>query len=67
MNPVESSNVKAIGYDPKARELHVEYHNGGTWRYPGVSALGYAKLARAKSIGAHLAAHIKPKFQGEKV
>ena len=33
LTPVESSNIKAVGYDDATEELTVEFHNGSQYRY----------------------------------
>ena len=57
--PVKSSNILAIGHDPSANELHVEFKNGGKFIYHGISADQHAALINADSIGSHLHKHIK--------
>lgn len=58
--PVKSSNVSAVGHDPDANELHVEFKNGGKYVYNGISADQHQALMGAKSIGSHLHKVIKP-------
>jgi KTSC domain len=29
--PVSSSNLKSVGYDPRSRTLEIEFHNGGVY------------------------------------
>lgn len=59
--PVKSSNIDAVGHDPQASELHVQFKNGGRYVYHGVSADQHAALLKAPSIGSHLHKVIKPK------
>lgn len=59
MVPVQSSNVKAVGYDADKSELHVQFHNGGHYRYLGVSPEKHRALMAASSVGSHLHSHIK--------
>jgi hypothetical protein len=62
MKPVHSSAVKAVGYDPAAQEMHVQFHSGDTiYTYPGVKPEQHQQLMASKSIGAHLAKHFKGK------
>ena len=49
--PVASGNVAAARYDPDARELVVEFHGGGTYRYSGVEEWLARDFARAPSKG----------------
>jgi hypothetical protein len=59
MVPVTSSNLKAVGYDADAKELHVQFKNGGHYSYAGVPPEKHRALMAAASKGAHLHAHIK--------
>jgi len=36
MTPVESSNVEAVAYDDKTRQLQVQFKKSGTYTYDGV-------------------------------
>jgi hypothetical protein len=54
LRPVESSNIKALGYDAKAQKLDVEFHGSGTYRYSGVPPVIYRKILRNKSKGKSL-------------
>ena len=49
MHAVESSKIKAIGYDKK--DLYVEFKNGDTFVYYGVSNDEYVALMTSDSIG----------------
>ena len=51
MQPVKSSNVKAVGYDEENKTLQVEYKSGGIYQYPGVQPEIYADLLAAESVG----------------
>jgi hypothetical protein len=33
MQPVNSSNIAAIGYDPETQTLAIEFRSGGTYEY----------------------------------
>lgn len=67
MHPVKSSNVTHVGYDAATQTLAVRFKGGGTYHYDGVPAKTHAALLAAKSIGGHLATHIKPKHKAEKL
>ncbi len=54
MNEVDSSNLKAIGYDPATKVLHVRFKNGSLYEYRGVSQELYDNLSKAPSKGAFL-------------
>ena len=51
LTPVTSSNIKAIGHDPEANELHVEFGDGSRWIYAGVDAFRHADMMKAESVG----------------
>lgn len=67
MMPVESSNIKAIGYDRERKELTVEFHNGAKWAYEGVGLLLHRELMEADSVGSFFARFIKPKHPARRV
>jgi hypothetical protein len=52
-SPVKSSNLKAIGYDPKTKTLEVEFHSGAVHQYSSVSPQAHQDLVRAPSVGSH--------------
>ena len=64
MQPVQSSNIAAIGHDPSAGTLAVRFVSGGVYHYPDVPAEEHAAFAGAKSVGQHFITHIRPKYQG---
>src|SRR5207245_896342 len=52
MRPVASSTIAAIGYDPDARELYVQFNSPpGTYVYYPVAAAVYEEFLRAPSKG----------------
>lgn len=65
MRPVTSSNLKGIGYDPKTRELHIEFPNG-TYIHHDVPQEEYDALVNAGSLGSHYHRSIKGKFPHRK-
>ena len=67
MKGVKSSNIKAIGYEPTTRELHVEFNDGAKYIYDDVSPEHHAALVAAPSHGKHLAKNIVGKFKHRKV
>ena len=58
LNPVTSSNVKAIGYSPEKRILVVEFKSGHKYAYHEVSKDSHDRLMKADSLGSHLSRHI---------
>jgi len=54
MMPVQSSNIRAIGYDSDKRELHVEFKSGGRYIYEEVDEIVHASAMAADSVGGFL-------------
>lgn len=57
--PVESSNIKSVGYDETKRILEIEFTKGSVYQYSPVSSKGHSDLVNAESIGKHFAKHIR--------
>lgn len=64
---VESSSVRAIGYEPATFELEIEFHNGRAYRYQRVPMAAYRLLLRAPSVGKFVNEQIKPRFAAKEV
>lgn len=62
---VESSNVQVVGHD--GTDLYVRFINGTEYKYEGVSEEEFIKLRDAASVGKHLNAYIKPRYNYEQV
>ena len=58
--PVDSSNIEAVGYDPDSKTLGVRFKDGGIYHYEGVSPEKHQALLESKSAGSHFHQHIKP-------
>lgn len=73
LSPVESNQVKAVGYDPETKTLAVTFTRGtgAIYHYPDVTPEQHAAFIGAESIGSHFGKHIKPlsfkKFAAEPV
>ena len=59
MDRVESSNIKAIGYDAASKILRVEFRNGASHDYPDTSLEMHADFMAADSKGKHFHKHIR--------
>lgn len=59
---VSSSLVAAIGYDPDARVLEVEFHDTGVYRYANVPADVHRRFLRADSHGRFFNDHIRDRY-----
>lgn len=67
MKPVESSNLKAVGYDPDARSLHVQFKSGGHYAYANVPPEAHQAFMNADSKGEHFQQNILKKYDTAKV
>lgn len=61
--PVSSSNIASIGYDPATQILEVEFHNNSVYQYFNVPSIVYQALMAAPSHGVYLNANIKGQYQ----
>lgn len=67
MQPVKSSNIDSVGYDPATQELHVLFTGGSRYRYSGVPPDAHEAFMGSASKGGHFAANIRGKFAHVKV
>lgn len=65
MQPVKSSNVVSVGYDPATKTMAVEF-NSGTYHYHGVSADLHSRMLAAESIGGFHSKYVRGKFNHTK-
>jgi hypothetical protein len=59
----ESSQIAEIGHCAATNTMGVRFKNGGEYHYHNVTPTHYKLFATADSLGKHLGAHIKGKFQ----
>jgi len=64
---VESSNVKAVGYDVETKTLQVEFKSGGIYQYAGVQPEMYTDLLEADSIGRFVSQVIRSGRKGIRI
>lgn len=65
--PVESSIIESVGYDPDERVLEIEFKEGGIYRYSEVPESVYRGLLAVDSHGSYHAEHIKHSYPFERV
>ena len=51
--PVESSTISTVGYDEANKEMHVTFHNTGTYVYSNVPPEAHRALMESDSPGTH--------------
>ena len=59
VNPVKSSNIKAIGYDEGKEILYIMFSTNVVYEYNPVKKHAYESLSNAKSLGQFFYAFIK--------
>lgn len=59
MQPVSSSNIAAVGYDAVNQSVFVQFLNGSTYEYKGVSEQEFENLRTAPSVGSYLNRNFK--------
>lgn len=56
--PINSTNIKSVGYDEDNQLLEVEFHTGRIYRYSSVPPHVYRGLINAESHGKYFQVHI---------
>jgi hypothetical protein len=67
MQPVKSSNIKAIGYDEGSETLQIQFKNGRAYKYKDVPAIIFEALQHADSVGKYYFARVQKCYECEKV
>lgn len=57
--PVESSNITHVGFDPLTSSLGVKFRTTAEYIYPGVTPEEFEAFIKAKSAGQHFARHFR--------
>lgn len=65
--PVKSTVLASIGYDPQAEVLEIEFCSGRIYRYHGVSAELHAWLMRSPHKGGIFNRMIDGKFEFDRI
>lgn len=60
--PVSSSSVASIGYDPSSETLEVEFNHGAVYQYYNVPQFMYDRLMEAGSVGSFINTQIKGSY-----
>lgn len=63
---VNSRTLKSVGYDPQAKTLEVEFHDGDVYQYFNVPAIVHRDLLAASSIGQYFTFFIKTTYRCRK-
>lgn len=66
-DPVQSSNLKSVGYDSDTKILEIEFLHGGIYQYFDVPADIHQGLISAPSKGKYFHAFIKNVYRYQKI
>ncbi|MGA7732907.1 MAG: KTSC domain-containing protein [Chloroflexia bacterium] len=66
-DPVSSSNLRSVGYDPVEKVLEIEFKENRVYQYYDVPEHVYKGLMTAASKGSYFDAHIKYAFQTRRI
>lgn len=66
MQPVKSTQIESVGYDPANKILAVKFARGATYHYSNVAPEVHAEMLKAESIGKFFGAKIKGVYPFEK-
>jgi hypothetical protein len=66
-SPVNSSVIRALGYDDRNRVLEVEFHTNRIYRYFDVPPTVYSDLLGAPSLGEFYNRQIRNEYRFEEV
>lgn len=62
-----SDMISECAYDEEAKEMHITFAKGGTYKYSDVPKEKFDALINAESMGKHFHTHIKGKHDHEKI
>lgn len=65
--PVTSSNLAEVGYDPELETLEVQFKHGGVYQYFNVPAFMHQRLMNADSLGRFFNAEIRNHYPEAKL
>jgi hypothetical protein len=65
--PVSSSYIQSVGYDPQCHVLEIAFQGDGVYQYEEVSQDTYAGLMAAPSKGHYFAERIRDRYAWRRV
>lgn len=66
LQPVSSSNITHIGYDPEEKILAVKFKDGALYHYHDCEKDAHEALISAKSIGSHFHTNVRGSYKCSK-
>ncbi|NIO40760.1 MAG: KTSC domain-containing protein [Burkholderiales bacterium] len=64
---VNSSKIRSVGYDERARVLEVEHSDGSVYQYSGVSQEVYRRMMSAPTMASFYQDRIEEEFARKRV
>ncbi len=64
---INSSNIRAVGYDARSRTLEIEFSDGGIYQYSGVSEEVHRRFVNAPSAGSYFRDNIEESFSARRM
>jgi KTSC domain len=65
--PVQSCNLKSVGYDNNLKNLEIEFHSGLIYQYQNVPSHIFASLLSAPSTGTFFTDKIKNRYRSKRL
>lgn len=65
--PVSSSQIAEVGFDPAKELLEIQFTRGGVYQYSGVPAEVHRELMEADSVGSYFSKQIKGQYPYSKL
>lgn len=59
MQDVESSNIRQVGYNRKAKQMRIQFTNGGLFQYKEVPNEVFDEMMASKSVGSYFSKNIR--------
>ena len=66
-NPVSSTSIHSVGYDPQEKILEIEFKSGEIYQYEGVPLDVYTALLEADSHGKYFLSQIRDQYTFQKI
>ncbi len=66
-NPVSSTSLRSVGYDPEHQLLEIEFTSGRVYRYRNVPSEEYTQLMRSESHGQYFNSRIRDVYSHEEI
>jgi hypothetical protein len=67
MQSVVSEHLDSVGYDEESKTMTIDFTDGSTYEYRGVTKDAFDNLVDASSVGDHFRRYFKGKYAYTKV